>query len=142
VATTGKYGDLEELPDLSNYATQSDLSTGLAGKQDTISDLPTIRSGASAGSTAVQPGDLSNYATQSDLSTGLAGKVDVEAGKGLSENDFTDAYKDKVDAADADKHTHSNKATLDAIPAPSTQNTVLYYGASGMEWLEIDTVTV
>ena len=142
VATTGKYGDLEELPDLNNYATQSDLSTGLAGKQDTISDLATIRSGASAGSTAVQPGDLSNYATQSDLSTGLAGKVDAEAGKGLSENDFTDAYKDKVDAADADKHTHSNKATLDAIPAPSTQNTVLYYGASGMEWLEINTVTV
>lgn len=142
VATTGKYGDLEELPDLSNYATQSDLSTGLASKQDTISDLATIRSGAAAGSTAVQPGDLSNYATQSDLSTGLSGKVDVEAGKGLSENDFTDAYKDKVDAADADKHTHTNKATLDAIPAPSTQNTVLYYGASGMEWMEINTVTV
>lgn len=32
--------------------------TALQGKQDTISDLATIRSGASAGSTAVQPNDL------------------------------------------------------------------------------------
>lgn len=41
------------------------------GKQDAISDLATIRSGAAAGATAVQPGDLATVATTgaySDLS--------------------------------------------------------------------------
>lgn len=50
-------------PDLSVYATTSDLTTGLATKQDTINDLATIRSGAAAGATAVQPGDLATVAT-------------------------------------------------------------------------------
>lgn len=44
-------------------------------KQSAISDLSTIRSGAALGATAVQP----------------------ETGKGLSTNDFTNAYKTKVD---------------------------------------------
>ena len=35
----------------------------LSGKQDIISDLSTIRSGAALGSTAVQPGDLATVAT-------------------------------------------------------------------------------
>lgn len=43
----------------SDVATTSDL----AGKQDTISDLATIRSGAAAGATAVQPSDLATVAT-------------------------------------------------------------------------------
>ena len=45
------------------------------GKQDAIADLATIRSGASAGATAVQPGDLATVATSgmySDL-TGIPG---------------------------------------------------------------------
>ena len=45
------------------YATKSEVTTGLSGKQDTISDLATIRSGAADGATAVQPGDLSTVAT-------------------------------------------------------------------------------
>ena len=45
------------------YATKTEVTTGLSGKQDTISDLATIRSGAQAGATAVQPGDLSTVAT-------------------------------------------------------------------------------
>ena len=44
------------------HVTLSDKSTWNA-KQDAISDLATIRSGASAGATAVQPGDLSTVAT-------------------------------------------------------------------------------
>jgi len=43
---------------------QTDLQTALAGKQDVISDLATIRSGASAGATAVQPSALNDYATK------------------------------------------------------------------------------
>ena len=95
VATTGNYSDLNGTPDLSVYATTSDLTSGLATKQDTISDLSTIRSGAASGATAVQPGDLATvattgaysdlsgtpdlsvYATTSDLTTGLATKQDT-----------------------------------------------------------------
>jgi hypothetical protein len=40
---------------LADYATTSVMNTALSGKQDTISDLASIRSGAAAGVTAVQP---------------------------------------------------------------------------------------
>lgn len=49
----------------------SAIQTQIDSKQATISDLETIRSGASAGATAVQPGDLATVATTgaySDLS--------------------------------------------------------------------------
>lgn len=39
------------------------VASAISGKQDTISDLNTIRSGASAGATAVQPGSLATVAT-------------------------------------------------------------------------------
>ena len=44
----------------------------LAGKQDVISDLSTIRSGAAAGATAVQPATLANYQPLIDSSHKLA----------------------------------------------------------------------
>ena len=92
VATTGDYNDLsnkpsipaaqinsdwsesdttskayiQNKPDLSVYATDSELTSGLATKQDVISDLATIRSGAAAGATAVQASDLATVATTGD----------------------------------------------------------------------------
>lgn len=83
---------IDHKPDLSVYATASSVETALAGKQDIIGDLSTIRSGAEKGDTAVQPGDLavvaetgsytdlsnkpdlSVYATTSAMETALAGK--------------------------------------------------------------------
>jgi len=61
-------------PDLDIYATHSELTYGLAQKQDTISDLSTIRSGAAAGATAVQPSEMTSALAEkqdviSDLST-------------------------------------------------------------------------
>lgn len=50
-------------PDLSVYATTQSVTTALASKQDTISDLADIRSGAAAGTTAVQSADLASVAT-------------------------------------------------------------------------------
>ena len=78
-------GFLKEHQDISNLATKSELAT----KQDTISDLETIRSGASKGATALQSvpseyateqwvneqgflkehQDISNLATKSELAT-------------------------------------------------------------------------
>ena len=47
----------------SDAATKGYVDDEVAGKQDTISDLSTIRSGAAAGATAVQPSDLATVAT-------------------------------------------------------------------------------
>ena len=44
-------------------ADQTDLKNALDAKQDVISNLATIESGAAAGATAVQPGDLATVAT-------------------------------------------------------------------------------
>lgn len=66
-------------PDLSVYATQTDLTNGLATKQDVISDLSDIRAGAAAGATAVQDANYvhtDNNFTNSDV-TKLSG---IEAG--------------------------------------------------------------
>ena len=42
------------------YTTPAQLQAGLNTKQDVISDLSTIRSGASAGASALQPGDVTS----------------------------------------------------------------------------------
>ena len=48
------------------FVTTSEKSTW-SGKQDAINDLSTIRSGATAGATAVQPAELNNYVPNSSL---------------------------------------------------------------------------
>ena len=63
--------------ELGSYATTESVTTGLSAKQDTISDLDTIRSGAQAGASAVQPSGLAPYATTASMNTALAGKQDV-----------------------------------------------------------------
>ena len=55
--STEDYTTAEKIK-LGDLPTNSELTTALAGKQDTISDLDSIRSGATAGATAVQPADL------------------------------------------------------------------------------------
>ena len=52
--------------DKSTTYTKTETDTLLSGKQDTISDLATIRSGAALGATAVQPSDLATVATTGD----------------------------------------------------------------------------
>lgn len=47
---------------------QTDLKNALDAKQDVISNLATIESGAAAGATAVQPGDLATVATSGQYS--------------------------------------------------------------------------
>lgn len=52
----------------------------LAGKQDVISDLSTIRSGAAAGATAVQPATLAGYQTLIDSSHKLSSDLVDDTG--------------------------------------------------------------
>ena len=63
---------------LNNLPTNSELTTLLAGKQDVIADLATIRSGAAAGATAYQL-----------------------PGTGVPKNDLSQGVQDSLDAADA-----------------------------------------
>lgn len=58
--TSGLTEKLDALP------TKAQLDALLDGKQDTISDLSTIRSGAAAGATALQPAALTPYYTKSE----------------------------------------------------------------------------
>lgn len=64
------FWDISDGWSVEEYAvpTNDKLSAALAGKQDTISDLSTIRSGAAAGATAVQP---------ATMNTALAAKQDT-----------------------------------------------------------------
>lgn len=62
-------GYLTEHQDISHLATKDELKN----KQDVISDLESIREGASLGSTAIQMKDLSDYATKEDLKDILGG---------------------------------------------------------------------
>ena len=51
--------------------------------------------------------DLADYAKTADVNTALAKKVDVVSGKGLSTNDFTAAYKSKLDGIAPNANNYS-----------------------------------
>ena len=91
---------LSELENDSGFVTATKLAADLASKQDIITDLGTIRSGAAKGATALQTVP-STYRTASAQDTIDSGKVDKVTGKGLSTNDYTAAAKAKVDAIPA-----------------------------------------
>lgn len=57
---------------LAAYTTTTDLTTLLAAKQDVIDDLSTIRSGAAAGATAVQPAAIANMEVTSNKVTAIS----------------------------------------------------------------------
>ena len=59
-AITGLQEALDEIP--TDYVTDTELESALLEKQDVISDLAQIRSGALLGSTAVQPTELASVA--------------------------------------------------------------------------------
>lgn len=83
----------------------SNISALQTSKQDTIEDLETIRSGASAGATAIQPNALNNYVDLSSEQTILGAKTFTSqivgsidrAEKDLSGNVITETYATKLE---------------------------------------------
>lgn len=79
--TIERYATTDALEDYLTTETFNEVSErfapadALEGKQDTIEDLDSIRSGAGKGATAVQPSTLANYATTQQL-TELSAEVD------------------------------------------------------------------
>lgn len=83
------------------------LLTGIGGEGDPA----TVKAAIAA---AINDLNIGNYYTKTEVDTALNGKVSKEDGKGLSQNDFTDALKSK----------------LDGIQAGATANTVAYDAAT------------
>ena len=83
------------------------LLTGIGGEGDPA----TVNAAIAA---AINDLNIGNYYTKTDVDAALEGKVDKEDGKGLSQNDFTDLLKSK----------------LDGIQAGATANTVAYDAAT------------
>lgn len=71
-----------------------DLAEQIDAKQDVISDLSTIRSGAEAGATAVQPSDLATVATSGSYND-LLNKPTIPAAQ--VQSDWDEADNTKVD---------------------------------------------
>lgn len=83
------------------------LLTGIGGEGDPA----TVKAGIAA---AINDLNIGNYYTKTEVDTALNGKVSKEDGKGLSQNDFTNAFKSK----------------LDGIQDGATANTVAYDAAT------------
>ena len=89
---------------LANYTTTANLNTLLAGKQNVISDLATIRSGAAAGVTAYQK--PSTGIPKTDLASAVQtslGKADTAYQKpsaGIPSTDMTSAVQTSLGKAD------------------------------------------
>lgn len=83
------------------------LLTGIGGEGDPA----TVKAAIAA---AINDLNIGNYYTKTEVDTALNGKVSKEDGKGLSQNDFTNAFKSK----------------LDGIQDGATANTVVYDAAT------------
>ena len=60
------------------------------------------------------------------ITRALANKVNKEEGKGLSSNDFTDEYVERINNSTGKSHSHNNKSVLDKI----TQNDIDNWNSS------------
>ena len=90
--TSGLTEKLNALP------TKAQLDTLLDGKQDTISDLSTIRSGAAAGSTALQPAALTPYSTTEQMNAAI--KTESDRAKQAEQANATDLAENAEASAD------------------------------------------
>lgn len=112
----GITGDLDD---------QTDLKNALDAKQNTISDLATIQSGAAAGATAVQPGDLAAVATSGDyddlLNKPTIPAAQVQADWDEADNTKADYIKNKptIPAAQVNSDWNANSGVAQILNKPT-----------------------
>ncbi len=112
----------------------------ISGKQDVISDLATIRSGAGKGATAVQPGDLATVATSGSY-TDLTNKPTIPtvtdtysatSTSAMSGKAVASAISNKMDkvtlATVATSGSYNDLTNKPTIPAAVTETTVSGWG--------------
>jgi hypothetical protein len=160
VTSGGVKAAIDALPQADNTYTKGEVDNALAGKEDTISDLETIRSGAAAGATAVQPAAISDmetqthasatYATKSDMTTELAGKQDtisdlatirsgaaagataLQPTSALDGSKLTDGSVAKTALATAVQNAIDNALVKNDAITASTANSIVQYDAKGL----------
>lgn len=103
---------------LNNLPTLAELTTLLNGKQDTINDLSTIRSGASAGATAVQPSTLSQEIGTVEAAI-AAEELRAKAAEKANADDI-DTIEEKIPAAASDQNQLADKQFVNSSIATAT----------------------
>lgn len=126
---------------------QNDLNIALLGKQDAISDLSQIRSGAALGATSVQPDDLvqgSGISITKDTSTGNITIANTQTsaewgniqGDISSQTDLQDALDDKVDKVTGmglsqNSYTTEEKTKLAGVESGAQENVIESVSVNG-----------
>ena len=117
--TSGLVAKLLALP------TNDALTTLLLGKQDVITDLATIRSGAQAGSTAVQPATLNTeIENRQQGDTTLQGNIDAEETRAKAAEkqnaDDIDTIEEKIPAGASPQNKLVDQAQMNSSIATAT----------------------
>lgn len=111
---------VESLPDSNISVSTVYLLKGTKEETQNMYDEYIYITGTGWEKLGTQTMDLSGYATTAAMNTALGKKVDKVSGKGLSTNDFTKAYKDKLDGI----ATGANKTTVDTALSTTSANPV------------------
>lgn len=111
---------VESLPDSNISVSTVYLLKGTKEETQNMYDEYIYITGTGWEKLGTQTMDLSGYATTAAMNTALEKKVDKVSGKGLSTNDFTKAYKDKLDGI----ATGANKTTVDTALSTTSANPV------------------
>lgn len=112
-------------PDLSVYATKAEVASGLAGKQDTIVDLTSIRYGAAAGATAYQK--PSSGIPESDMSEGVQSALDKadsayqKPSSGIPATDMSEGVQASLEKANSAVQTETDPVFSGSPAAEITQ---------------------
>lgn len=127
------WDNLSGVVDLSAYRTAAAQDVIDSGKQDTISDLSDIRTGAGLGATAVQPGDLATVATTGDYDD-LLDKPTLGTMAAESANDYTKTASLATVATTGAYSDLSGTPTLGTMAAESASD---YTQTSGLATVAI-----
>lgn len=135
-ALNGYVTDAELAAAINDFTTTGDLNAALNGY---VSNTALTQQLASYITATALTQQLASYATTAALNQGLGNKVDKIAGKDLSTNDFTNAYKSKLDGLTAPtkaEFTANSWGTADgngvySYAIQSAQNVAAVYRENG-----------
>lgn len=141
---TNNYDDLVNRPQINSHTLTGNMSGADLGLQNTISDLDTIRSGAAAGATAVQPAALADYQPViSDLDTIRAGAA--AGATAVQPADMTSALAAKQDALSSAQlaAVNSGITSTDVAQITTNKNNILLNARNGVSnYLNTPDVTI
>ena len=133
-SVNGKTGAVVlDASDIAETSTLKWLTSTLKGYYDTAYNWVNTNGSSVLQSISDLQTAIGNRYTKSETDNLLNNKVDKVSGKGLSENDLTNALKSSYDSAVTDKHTHGNKSILDLIEQPLTTALKATYDGYGSQ---------